>query len=74
MEWKPIDEISRNGREFLIFCPAIDGYDCHVARWDGDRWCGSTGEGIESWVEWPPSHYMPLPNPPTEVYLRPLRK
>lgn len=73
-EWHPIETAPKDGTDFLAFCPAsqyVDGgvavmhfYD-HGSIWGGIRISHVSG------FEWdfdlmPPTHWMPLPEPPDE--------
>jgi hypothetical protein len=67
MEWQPIETAPIEQR-ILLFCPRdpIDGdpvfvgiYDTTNVR-DGNHWHNDEGY----YLEHPPTHWMPLPNPP----------
>ncbi len=61
MEWQPIETAQVDGNWVLVWYP--DGMDCSIAYindegtwqdWDGDLYG-------------PPTHWMPLPNPPSPI-------
>lgn len=67
-EWQPIETAPKDGREILAFAQGSHGLNdtfFAVAQWangDPDMWTGS------GWF-WPfairPTHWMPLPAPPS---------
>jgi hypothetical protein len=72
-EWKPIDTAPRD-KEILIFVQNDYGGNIFMARWDKDesairpkpRWTSSSPayKAITA-INGPPTHWMPLPPPPT---------
>jgi hypothetical protein len=80
MKWEPIKTAPRDKTEFLGYCPRLGIRQTRIAFYgEGsqgfNRW--EKGEGpLESgwrWIEpqnnwastWHPTHWMPLPEPPT---------
>jgi hypothetical protein len=62
-EWRTIESAPRDGTWVLTFRLHQFGDDpqhINVAMSQGDGWYARTG-GYEIW---PPSHWMPLPDPP----------
>lgn len=73
-EWQPIETAPKDGRQFLVFDPHLvvgksDGIALCIPIPNGFRfnprieWTASNGFGIHSWQ---PTHWMPLPEPPTK--------
>lgn len=67
MDWQPIETAPEGEGLVLVACRFADGsFEMHVAS----RWGGGWGSaGYRSY--WPlidpaPTHWMPLPEPPTE--------
>ncbi len=72
--WRPIEEAPRDGTAILLYCP--DEYEdcdhCKTAFWgDVEPW---EAPKKHSWFDWEgagneipgnPTHFMPLPSPPT---------
>ncbi len=63
-DWKPIETAPKDGTDILVFVPC-KGFEFHVAFFD-KLWRGSTGEGCESHLPCQPTHWMELPNLPTQ--------
>jgi len=75
MEWQPIETAPKDGTRVLLaggkmFCEALD---CYVmsplsAQWDVDIWlvAGTEGGYVCADVQ-EPTHWMPLPLPPSEA-------
>lgn len=60
-EWQTIDSAPRDRRVVLVYCPLPRSEYIVTALYDGDRWIDSyEGEDIFN-----PSHWQPLPDPPT---------
>jgi hypothetical protein len=54
--WQPLDSAPRDGTQFL----AVFGREVLLVRWD-------RGWELGPMFPSPPSHWMPLPKPPTEA-------
>jgi hypothetical protein len=77
-EWQPIETAPRDGRDVLLTVGIVRPemyYDCAVARWNKkwQRWLIGDPEAeykTERQVEHDefgsPTHWMPLPEPPTQ--------
>lgn len=72
-EWRPISEAPRDGRLVLLWIPHPDG-GCVIApsvesveagAWEKAKIYHLNGEWPD--VRWNPTHWMPLPTPPTEA-------
>ena len=66
-EWQPIETAPKDGRMVLLFpsrCWAEDSDRGEVGYWDNDfhDW-GGLGSAAEDYTG--PTHWMPLPSPPT---------
>lgn len=71
MEWLPIEEAPRTGRRVIL---GRAGSSSEEARWLGVERVGEGCEGwysvdsdvsgFNSWRALPPTHWMPLPDPP----------
>ena len=73
MEWRPIETAPKDGQSILLGC----NYDRHgkarvaLAWWDKGMWLEaqywneSEGDWENCRVEFKPSHWMPLTEPPT---------
>jgi hypothetical protein len=59
-EWQPIETAPKGGRAILGFMWIGDGPVTRVLHWDGED---------EKWLsdgrQYSPTHWMPLPDPPT---------
>jgi hypothetical protein len=66
MNWQPIETAPKDGRPLLVY----DGQDITTAKWelDFDWWeiCVPSDGYVDSNCI-SPTHWMPLPEPPTEV-------
>lgn len=66
-EWQPIETVPKDGRKvvlgrFVKQCP-----HGHAGRIEIDKWRGGNpwlGFGRFNEQYWPPTHWMPLPDPP----------
>lgn len=61
--WQPIESAPTDGRSVLVFCPRASdhGYERIRLTWQKDgKWQGANN------TSWPPTHWMPLPAPPTK--------
>jgi hypothetical protein len=60
-DWQPIETAPKDGTDILVY----DNGVMFVTSWvDVDGWQGWWETGR---VEPPPTHWMPLPDPPTEA-------
>jgi len=60
--WQPIESAPTDGRNVLVFCPRASdhGYKRIRLTWRKDgKWQGANN------TLWPPTHWRPLPAPPT---------
>lgn len=72
IEWRPIETAPRDGTEILVFEPAKGEYGSQYIAvvsfkeqgWNGPKWYETLNE--EHTVD-EPTHWMPLPKPPTEI-------
>ena len=75
IEGKGFVDVPEFGREILVFAKpffertqSLGNARCFVAYWDGDRWANQL-QGMydrdEDKYELIPTHWMPLPSPPT---------
>jgi hypothetical protein len=69
-EWQPIETAPKDGARVLLgrFAPRMDRHGYCAVDWyrqakDGN---GFIGFGKFNMTFWPPTHWMPLPAPPTE--------
>ena len=61
--WRDIESAPTDGRSVLVFCPRASdhGYERVRLTWRQDgKWQGANN------TSWPPTHWMPLPAPPTK--------
>lgn len=61
--WREIESAPKDGRSVLVFCPRASdhGYERIRLTWRKDgKWQGANN------TSWPPTHWMPLPAPPTK--------
>lgn len=73
-EWIAIDKAPRD-RRVILWSPTLYGGRTYIGEWDDDRyskrprpcWRGDTYRDINTHRANPPTHYMPLPEPPAEV-------
>jgi hypothetical protein len=74
MQWQPIETAPKDGTTVLVYCAADDGFNIIEARWhEFHRWKGepnSCGWDVcpfeaDRSTEVFPSHWMPLPQPPS---------
>lgn len=68
MKWQSIETAPRDGRDILL----TDGDNVQQASWWVNEWMIHIGESSHSHVTWnfvcePPTHWMPLPEPPSET-------
>jgi hypothetical protein len=70
-DWQPIEIAPRDGRELLVYWPywqinrACTAYfDGRFGGWNGPECLSVTHEVV--FPERQPTHWMPLPNPPTK--------
>jgi hypothetical protein len=67
-QWQPIETAPKDGTRILAYCPNHPdvGSITRVTWWRQAK----DGHGFIGWGEfneqyWPPTHWMPLPAPPT---------
>lgn len=61
--WREIESAPTDGRSVLVFCPRAPdhGYERIRLTWRKDgKWQGANN------TSWPPTHWMPLPAPPSQ--------
>lgn len=62
--WREIESAPTDGRSVLVFCPRAPdhGYERIRLTWRKDgKWQGANN------TSWPPTHWMPLPAPPSPI-------
>lgn len=60
-EWQPIETAPRGGGEFLGWDASLELMDKTWEGWEDD---GVPAYLRSDWVQWYPTHWMPLPTPP----------
>lgn len=66
--WRPIDSAPKDGTPILCFTPDqsefgfIDTSKIEILWWASDEWQNDCDD-----VFFQPTHWMPLPNPPTKL-------
>lgn len=75
--WQPIDTAPRDGTRILIWRPSIGRIDGRAEEgwWETQKyhnrprpyWESTGWHGIGFKRNWPPTHWMPLPEEPGEV-------
>ena len=76
MEWQPIETAPTDGTCVLVYPPLWNNRVCSIARYDADSYCkkpkpfwrrdDDMGQKTRSQAV-PPTHWMPLPDPPSEA-------
>lgn len=74
MNWQPIETAPRDGTEILLFQAIQYGVMMRVGNWDERGEHIDTGKRVAGWTEADdgyigciePTHWMPLPEPPTQ--------
>ena len=65
MQWQDIETAPKDGTEVLIcWFNGVQHYQVERVWWNGTQW----GNDYQTFTEregWAPSHWMPLPEPPT---------
>lgn len=62
--WQPIETAPKDGSEVLVCKPFMDGWAHYVVFWLRDKgW--TVWSNAEGWELAEPTHWMPLPAPPT---------
>jgi len=63
--WQPIETAPKDGTEIMcalyLWNDESKGYGYELVSWDGEEWCS------EDNAIYPPTHWMPLPSPPSEA-------
>lgn len=62
-KWQPIETAPKDGTEVLVTKP---GYTMAVAGFDYGEWRDAGDMGWGGYCDVEPTHWMPLPNPPSE--------
>lgn len=80
MRWLPIESAPRDGTDILIAGGTYSAYDHNdlpagrmvsIAYWDksmGGHWHGDEANAHDEWHVHKPTHWMPLPPPPTDEH------
>jgi hypothetical protein len=68
MEWQPIETAPRDGTPVLLYVPKHEGWEPFIVQ--GWYESGAFDRGwyeaaSENWCKPSPTHWMPLPPPPT---------
>jgi hypothetical protein len=67
MTWQPIETAPKDGADILIFIPDMQNYPDNPrivsAFWGICGWTDNAAVGCQTWGN--PTHWMPLPEPPT---------
>lgn len=77
MSWQPIKTAPKDGTSIIVYgkfageiAGIIDGKHVGIASWQGGRgdyagftWRAENTDAYAAW--WRPTHWMPLPEPPT---------
>lgn len=72
--WRPIETAPRDGTYILIGWFEFEGQNSmEVAFWHGTlgAWC-QTSKAFTSDPNWQPTHWMPLPSPPSALFGTPI--
>jgi len=69
MEWKPIESAPKDGTTVLVGAYGVLGWRCRSAKMANNsyyekRWY--SGQKTNHPLGYEPTHWMPLPNPPTQ--------
>jgi Protein of unknown function (DUF551) len=75
-EWQPIETVPRDGRAVLVMrdiwpgtesgrAEECNGHNTYVAAWWGSEWVCYMDQIQDPRCPIEPTHWMPLPNPPT---------
>ena len=66
MEWQPIETAPMRGTEILLWAPKFDGP--YYGRYEGKDWWVPDDPLNKPWTQLitPPTHWMPLPEPPLD--------
>jgi hypothetical protein len=60
--WQPIETASKDGEFLLTFTPH---WGVDIERWNGREWTADLDDGPSERDAPDPTHWMPLPAPPT---------
>ena len=75
MEWQSIESAPKDGTYILVYPGLWTGISASIARWDDDEYAArpmpywrriDANNRIRLDRYTPPSHWMPLPDPPKE--------
>jgi hypothetical protein len=72
MDWQPIEIAPKDGTCVLVYPCRLTGITCEMARYDSNElssnprpfWRRLIGSSIRDSRDNPPTHWMPLPEPP----------
>lgn len=76
MKWRPIETAPIDGTFILVYPPLYTKKTCSIARYDDDKYCKKPRPfwrrdddfgRVTCSREKPPTHWMPLPEPPKEA-------
>lgn len=62
MQWRPIEEAPKDGTEFIAYRPDAGVF---TASYDPEQECWFANHGYEDITDDQPTHWMPLPPPPS---------
>jgi hypothetical protein len=69
MEWQPIETAPKDGRKmFVVIAVGTIPFPVSLSTYTSDPWCvwRKDGGGFARWPhDFPPTHWMPLPPPPS---------
>jgi hypothetical protein len=64
--WQPIETAPKDGTRIVALSNKKGLGLPSFIHWDDGAWCGMTYEDEKRLVIYDPTHWMPLPTPPTE--------
>lgn len=62
VQWRPIEEAPKDGTEFIAYRPDAGVF---TASYDPEQECWFANHGYEDITDDQPTHWMPLPPPPS---------
>lgn len=69
MDWHPIETAPKDGTCIMVYVPGDYANAYVVVQWDMNEYSGECRGWLEAegerWSAYEPSHWMPLPPPPT---------